>query len=265
MKLVELNIEEVRSLKIASFQRETNKSKVNDLVRFYEKKGFFDSMPILINENHIVIDGGHRIKAYLKAFDNGNMKDGVFALIKDKANKETFLSVNRGTPVNINHKVKIHSKAEFLLKRGFPFSAKTSPNTISYVDFARALFLFQRKEDNLSIKQSNQKEIFSMLNKINHNELIEKSSVIQSVHDKYFLALSKEVNKKYLQKLFLYFVWLELTQKNVNMKIYDKVVRRFPLSLGGDIGVSFNKILFIDAFNFNLKSKDNLLTIEKFN
>jgi len=47
--------------------------------------------------------------------------------------------------------------------------------------------------------------------------------------------------------------------------MYDKIVRRFPLSLGGDIGVTYNKSLFIDSFNFNLKSKDNLLSIEKFN
>lgn len=265
MELKKIKVSELKNFDMASFQRETKSIKVKRLYEFYIKKGFFDTMPILVSETNKIIDGGHRSSAYIKAFEDGYVKDEVFILIKKGANKDTFLNVNKGTPVSINHKVKIHSKIEYLLKKGYNLSYKTSPLSLSYVDLARALCIINQIENSDNIRQSNPDYIESTLNKISLENIEKNTDFIFSIKDKYFNSLILNPKKRFLQKLFLYFVFIEKKRIDIKQSIYDKVVGKLPNGLSGDIGIAYNKQLFIDAYNFNFKLESNRIDLNIFN
>ena len=261
MKLIELTLKECKELEMASFQREQGKSKVKDLYDFFVKKGKYVGIPILINGNNKVIDGGHRVKAFIKAKEDGLIKGNILALRDAFADKQTFLNVNKGTPVPINHKVKIHSKIEHLIKNGASLSYKTSGSSLSYVDFARCLCIIDRHINQLRLKQSSQKEIQILLDKISITDVTKLYYKIYTLKDMYFNSLKKYPNRKYMQKLFLYIVAISF-KINLKENDMDRIVNKFPMSLGGDIGLAYNKQVFVDAYNFNIKKECNRISID---
>ena len=93
------------------------------------------------------------------------------------------------------------------------------------------------------------------------NDLVKITTKIVEIKRKYFEALDKYKNKKYLQKLFLYLVSYQFKNTEIDQAMFDKIISRFPNSMGGDIGLAYNKQLFVDAFNYNLKKESNKINI----
>ena len=262
MRLEKITVEDLMQYKRADCQRVPKPAKVRALYKFYCEKGFFDSLPILVDEEKNIYDGGHRAEAYKMAFNDGKVKNEVIVLLNKNANQETFLNLNKGTPVSLNHKVKINKITKLLESRGFLLSHNTSRNSLSYIDLARALSIVKRIQDGLNIKQSNQEEIFNHLDYFySSNDLVKITTKIVEIKRKYFEALDKYKNKKYLQKLFLYLVSYQFKNTEIDQAMFDKIISRFPNSMGGDIGLAYNKQLFVDAFNYNLKKESNKINI----
>lgn len=262
MRLEKINVEKISDLGIATFQRDTTPEKVKDLYNFFIERGFFDCLPLLVDGNYNIVDGGHRAEAYLRAFKDGKVKNELYILINESADINTFLNVNKGTPVSINHKVKIHKITNILKASGIVLSTKTTSISLSYVDLARALAIVYRTKNKLSLKQSSQKELFTYIDYFcNQDELLDIVSEIIEIKNIYFESISKDSSKKYLQKLFLYLISFSFKNKKINASLMDKIVNRFPLSLGGDISVAYNKQLFVDAYNYNLKLESNRITL----
>ena len=71
------------------------------------------------------------------------------------------------------------------------------------------------------------------------------------------------VGQRFLQKHFLYFTWFEKLNL-ITEKDYEKIVPRLPKSLGGDIGMVYNKNLFLECFNYGRKkTRQDLSAFDK--
>lgn len=258
MKLIQMTFKDAKEkCKMPEFQRKSD-SRVNSIAKYMGDNGEYASLPIVVNNEFEVIDGGHRLKAFFIAFEDFNIKDEILVLVDDKANKDTFLRLNLAKPVSFAHKVKIHDAIEYLEEKvGASFTVGRSTKlSIGTADFARGLFILKRMNDRF--KQCSQKEAFDVLDNIDTKELKQLYVSINRLKNRYFENIG---NRKFMQKLFLYLLFVE-TKIKLSDKDIERAIERFPNSLGGDIGLALNKEIFIEAFNFN--KKKNRLSISIF-
>ena len=257
MILITMTYQEAKAkCKIPEFQRKQD-NRVSSIAKYMGEHGEYSSLPIVINNDFEVIDGGHRLNAFFIAFEDFKIKDEILALVDDKANKDTFLRLNLAKPVSFAHKVKIHDSVEYLEEKlGASFTlGRSTKSSIGTADFARGLFILKRTKTRL--KQCSQKEAFDVLDSIEIRELEQLYTSINSLKNRYFEHIG---NRKFMQKLFLYFLFIgekiQLSDKDI-----ERTIERFPNSLGGDIGLALNKEIFIEAFNFNKKKNRLSITI----
>ena len=258
MKLIQMTYRNAKEkCRTPEFQRKSD-SRVNSIAKYMGDNGEYASLPIVVNSDYEVIDGGHRLKAFFIAFEDFKIKDEILVLVDEKANKDTFLRLNLTKPVSFAHKVKIHNAIEYLEKNiGANFTVGRSTKlSMGTADFARGLFILKSINDRF--KQCSQKEAFNVLDNINIEELKQLYTSIDRLKNRYFEHIG---NRKFMQKLFLYFIFIreriQLSDKDIK-----RTIERFPNSLGGDIGLALNKEIFIEAFNFN--KKKNRLSIAIF-
>lgn len=258
MELKQIKYESALKLTMPDFQRVQSKSRVRELKDYYIQKGKYDSMPILVNARGEVIDGGHRLYGFLRAFETGSIEDGIYVLVDNEANKDSFLAVNKGQVVSIGHKIKIHDKIKCLKSKGYGLSDSTSGKSLGYVDFARALSLSVRHLNNQNIIQSKQKEIMNTLEQLEMNEIERIAKTIFEIHHRYF---SLSFGKKFNQKVFLYIYWTYIKFDITDSDI-ERIIKSYSASLGGDIGTTFNKQTFLDILNY--RKRINIITLEQF-
>jgi len=263
MILKQISFSEAKNLKLASCQRQQSKSHINGLVDFFKEKGEYCCMPILINGNNEIIDGGHRTKAYIESFEKGYIKGNLLALVDKNANTETFLNVNKGKAVSLSHKLKLNSHIEYLTKYK-PLSYKTSSVSISYVDFGKGLVAYNQGKNNLRLSKPSLKSIESELLKYGLTNIYLLQDVFDTVYEikNFYFSGIKRNNKKFVQKLFQYFCYLH-GRIGIDKEKIDNIVARFPNSLGGDLTFSENLIQFIEIYNFKKrKDKIDLITFQ---
>jgi len=251
MKLLKFKCSDIEAdFTMPKFQRSQD-NRVNKIATYMKEAGEYASMPIVANERFEIIDGGHRVKAFVFAVKNYNIKDEILVLIDSNANKETFVRLNKTKQVSFSHKAKIHDAIIYLENNmGASFTVGSSTkSSLGSADFARGLYMIR---GNISrIKQCSQDEAFYLLDNIGTEKLRESYLYINEIKNRYIDNVGH--GKKFLQKLFLYFCYLnnkiELKDKDIH-----RVSSRFPRSLGGDIGIAYNKELFVEAYNYNKKA-----------
>ena len=258
MELKQITYEAAKKLTMPDFQRVQDKARVNELRDYFIEKGKYDSMPILVNQRGEVIDGGHRLNGFIKAFEEGKIDDKIYVLVDMEANKDTFLAVNKGRAVSISHKIKIHDKIKHLKEIGYRFSDISTSKSLSYVDFARALALQIRYLNNQPVIQAKQLEINKILDDIEIKDLKRFAVTILEVHNKYF---SLCYGKKFNQKVFLYIYWTFI-KFGLSDNDIERIIKSYSSSLGGDIGTTFNKQTFLDILNY--RKRINTIKLEEF-
>ena len=258
MELRQITYEAAKNLTLPDFQRVQTKSKVNQLRDYYIEKGKYNSLPILVNQTGEVIDGGHRLNGFLKAFETGKIEDKIYVLVDIKADKDSFLAVNKGLVVSVGHKIKINDKIKHLKEIGYKLSDKSTSKSLGYVDFARALALQVRYLSNHPIRQATQQEIFKVLKDIEIKDLERFAVTIFEVHNRYFLL---NYGKKFQQKIFLYIYWTFI-KFGITDNDIERIIKSYSTTLGGDIGTTYNKQTFLDILNY--RKRTNLIKLEEF-
>jgi hypothetical protein len=245
--------------KLPPYQRKRD-SRVNEIALYMAEKGSYSSLPIVINSSYEIIDGGHRCEGFLIAVEKHNIRDEIQVLIDDNADRETFLRLNKTKQVPFSHKVKIHDSIIFLEKKiGASFTLGSSTkSSIGAADFARSLYIINVNKER--VKQCSQKEAFDLLDNIGTEELITNYTKINNLKNRYLDKIPND--KKFSQKIFLYLCYLDM-HIDLSDSDINRIATRMPISIGGDIGLPYNKELFIEAYNYNKKT--NRLTINIFN
>ena len=248
-KLRYISFEELSKYSFLEYQRlVVNKGKVKAIIEVLNNSGKYTLLPIVVSEDFLIVDGGHRVTAFRAAFLNGSIEDGIWVLIDNIASKETFIQLNMGTPVSIAHKLYISNNIKKMRDNGFSFiEGSSTKSSIGVADFARAYYVFTTYG---IFKQASAKVLIDFINECDYESLVTAYRLITNITDKYYKNLS--VGQRYLQKHFLYFIWME-RKKVITDRDYEKVVPRLPNSLGGDIGMLYNKTIFLECFNFGKK------------
>ena len=243
MELKFLTKQEVLKLKIPDFQRKINVAHRNKMVKTINNEGYSLS-PIMINENGEIVDGQHRVSAYLIS----NSQENLPAIIVKDISKKLFLQLNMGKPVTISHKVFIHEKVQLLAEQYPIIIGSSNLTSIGSSDLARGLFIIDTK----TVKQASQKEIFDMLDNAKVDELRKHTEKLLNIKKMYESNLT--IKKKFLQKYFLYFCFLD-SVVGLDNTDFERTVPRLSTSLGGDIGLPFNQQIFLDCFNYRKRNK----------
>lgn len=248
-ELKRISFNELEEYKLPPYQRlKINRSKINGIRKILENEKIYTLLPIVVSTDNMIIDGGHRSKAYMELYKQGNVTGDIWALVDKQASKNTFVQLNMGSPVSIAHKLYISDNIEKMRENGFLFTEGISTKvSIGVTDFARALFIYKT---DVIFKQSSASVLIDFINNLTYDEITKGYRTIYNFKEKYTNCLN--VGQRFLQKHFLYITLMEkrgiMTEKD-----YARVVPRLPNSLGGDIGLTYNKNIFIECFNFGKK------------
>lgn len=254
MELKYISKKEAKSLIIPSYQRGIKKSIVNAISLSLNESIEWDIPPIMINGKKEVIDGQHRLKAFLQS----NATFYIPVVIHKKAEKKDFIIYNNGSKVQLGHKIMIH---DIMIEIQKHINQKIVPNSstrtaMSASDLAKGMYIYISQ----SVIQANQKKLFSMLESTPINKLIDVANIVISIKDAYFSSL--DMGKRFRQQWFLYYCVLSSMGVDILIRM-NTTVNRMPNSAGGDISLLENQAAFLDAFNFKLKNKHNISIFKK--
>lgn len=243
MEIRHLTREQAKQLVIPEYQRKIDQAHKRSMLQCIIDKNDFCFMPITINKHNEVVDGQHRLMAYI---DSG-IETTIPAICYEDSNKDTFLAMNKGKTVAVAHKILIHEKMKLLKNITKITTGSSTKDSISASDLGRAVVLLKTG----AIVQARQQVIFYILDNISSDEFLVLAQKALYVKNKYFDNLP--INKKFLQKLYLFIVH---TSSKIDLSDADfyRIIDRFPNSLGGDISLTINKQFFIDAYNYKKRS-----------
>jgi len=241
--------EDVKNYELPVYQRKNHRRvKINEIKKEMLEKNVYCFAPITVNENNEIIDGGHRYIAFCELIKDDLIKDGIEILTEAGASKESFLSMNNGTSVSLAHKIMIIDNIEKMKNNGFSFTyGMSTMSSFGIADFGRAYHLLHGGG---VCRQCTQKKLLEFLNNAPYEKLVDTYIELEEYKRLYISNL--EQSQKFLQKMFLYFVWL--LRKNILVKDdFRRIVKKLPSSMGGDIGTGYNKSVFLDCYNYNKK------------
>lgn len=256
-KLEFIKYTDLEKYKLPDYQRlKINRNKVSNIQKILIKEQKYTLSPIVVSEDFYIVDGGHRVTAFKESFMRGDISDGIWILIDSKASKETFIQLNMGTPVSIAHKLYISDNIERMRKNGFSFTEGSSTrSSFGVADFARGCYIYNIND---TFRQSSANKLIEFIDNLTYDEIVLYYKKLEKYKNLYVDSLL--VGQRFLQKHFLYFVWFE--KLNLMEKSdYEKIVPRLPKSLGGDIGMSYNKNLFLECYNYNRKKSRQDLSV----
>tara|TARA_R110000824_G_scaffold91480_2_gene222646 strand:- start:9675 stop:10484 length:810 start_codon:yes stop_codon:yes gene_type:complete len=256
-ELLNISYQELEKYKFPEYQRlKINKNKTSAIEKILINAKEYNLLPIVVSEDFLIVDGGHRSVAFRECYKRGDVVGGIWVLIDKKASKETFIQLNMGSPVSIAHKIYISDNIEKMRKNGFSFTqGNSTKSSFGVSDFARAFYIYSLKE---SFRQASASKLIDFINDMPYSDCVNAYIKLTILKNRYVDNLI--VGQRFLQKHFLYFTWFEKLNL-ITEKDYEKIVPRLPKSLGGDIGMVYNKNLFLECFNYGRKKTRQDLSV----
>jgi len=244
MFLKYISKKDAKNIKKPKFQRDLKTRKVKEIKEFLDNSIEWTIQPLIVSNNNI-IDGQHRLEAYINS--NANFK--VPVVFMDNLDKKDFLRINNQIAVPISHKYLLHDKIEELRDVYNITTGSTTLNSISSVLLCSSIKVLKSK----SVNKFRYTEVIKILDSIGRVEL---RNIIDEVIEIRDLFLNN--NAKIKQGVFLFVILLK-SRGILNKNMLTKNIHRISkLSLRGDLSVVENKLLFLEAYNFRFKKRVQL-------
>jgi len=247
IELIFIQKSEAKAMIVPSYQRKLSNGMVKKISAHFDNANGWDIPPVVINDNYEIIDGQHRVAAYLAS--SATFK--IAAIRMSGSGKKDFLLFNEGKAVTTAHKIMIHEK---IINIKDNFNISISPSTISSInasDLMKSVGILYKKKCLSPTKE----QIFFILDTISEERLFNLVEKVVFIKNKYIEALTAE--NKFKQKWLLFYVFMSSAGLLKNSD-FERTVNRLPNTSGGDISLFQARAEFIDIFNYRLHNRNKI-------
>ena len=247
-----VDYQEALSFKMPEYQRGLNKSHKNRISRDIIKNNTYVSEPILISKDLFVIDGQHRLSAYLQ---HKKTTCKIPVLIRnEKAHKEVFLQANSQKPVTASHKAYIsdiggmlRDKVKISITQGHILSNKRKYDEMSAIELLKGIYLIL-KDDKLSHPPID--KMFEELKTFSKHKILTSADDFIRIYQTYLLNTDPEKFMITIPYMFAKISNRGISKEKDIIRVANNTIRKFNRPALTNIDF---RLYFMASFNKGIR------------